>query len=147
MGYRYMKKAIVITSINNPTEAVITFSKLNDYRLIVVGDKKTHGDWTCNNATYLSIEKQNQIGRHLNKALPFNHYCRKMFGYLYAVKCGSSVIVDIDDDIMPKDNWSFPLFDGKYDIISSNKVFVNIYGLFTKKTIWPRGLPLRLTTG
>ena len=36
-----MKKTIVITSIFNPTEAVFGFSKMDDYQLIVVGDKKT----------------------------------------------------------------------------------------------------------
>ena len=36
-----MKKYIVITSINPPTDAVIKYANVNEYHLIVVGDKKS----------------------------------------------------------------------------------------------------------
>lgn len=136
------KKCIVITSIFEPTDAVMAFSKLPEYRLLVVGDKKTPGDWYCNNVDYISVAEQNKMDSKLAKAIPFNHYCRKMLGYLAAIRAGADCIVDTDDDNIPKLNWAFPSFDATYDTVSENQVFVNIYQLYTQQKIWPRGLPL-----
>lgn len=139
-----MKKTIVINSIFNPTEAVIAFSKMEDYQLIVVGDKKTPNDWHCNNVDYISVKLQESFEFELSKVLPYNHYCRKMLGYIKAIKNGAEYIVDTDDDNIPKDNWTFPEFEQKYDCVTENKGFVNIYQLYTKEKIWARGLPLNL---
>ena len=141
-----MKKYIVITSIFNPTEAVVSFSKLTDYQLIVVGDKKTPHNWSYPNVNYISIEKQDYLEFELVKVLPYNHYCRKMIGYLEAIKNGADFIIDTDDDNIPKDIWDFPAFEGKYSQVAKNLGFVNVYQLYTKAKIWPRGLPLHLIT-
>jgi len=141
-----MKKAIIITSIFNPTEAVILFSKMNDYQLIVVGDKKTPISWHYSNVDYMSVIHQENCEFELARILPFNHYCRKMLGYLKAIKNGADYIVDTDDDNIPKGNWVFPEFESKFDCITDNKGFVNIYQLYTKQKIWARGLPLNLIT-
>lgn len=141
-----MKKFIVITSIYKPTESVLSFSKKADYQLVVVGDKKTPSDWFCENVTYLSIDKQSQIGSHLNKELPYNHYCRKMMGYLYSITNGADAIVDTDDDNIPNDNWNFPEYCDAYSTINENIGFINIYQLYTDKSIWPRGLPIKFIT-
>ena len=53
-----MRKYIIITSIFEPTEAVKKFSKLEDFNVIVVGDKKSPKNWECKNVEYLSIDKQ-----------------------------------------------------------------------------------------
>ena len=139
-----MKKTIVITSIFNPTEAVYAFSKNTDYQLIVVGDKKTPQNWHCNNVDYMSVQQQENSSYKLAKLLPYNHYCRKMLGYLKAIKNGTEYIVDTDDDNIPKDKWNFPEFEQKYDCTSENRGFINIYQLYTKQKIWARGLPLNL---
>lgn len=139
-----MKKTIVITSIFNPTEAVYAFSENADYQLIVVGDKKTPQNWHCNNVDYMSVQQQENSSYKLAKLLPYNHYCRKMLGYLKAIKNGTEYIVDTDDDNIPKDKWNFPKFEQKYDCTSENRGFINIYQLYTKQKIWARGLPLNL---
>lgn len=139
-----MKTAIVITSIFTPTEAVKSFAKMKDYQLIVVGDKKTPADWACENTTYLSVARQEGIGQYLGKVLPYNHYCRKMMGYIHAIKDGAEFIVDTDDDNIPKDGWSFPEMTGEFSSIGDDKGFINIYQLYTDQHIWPRGLPLNL---
>ena len=36
-----MKKIIVTTTINEPTEALIKYSNFKDWKLIIVGDLKT----------------------------------------------------------------------------------------------------------
>jgi hypothetical protein len=139
-----MKNFIVITSIFEPTEAVLKFSKFNDYELIVIGDKKSPKSWYCENALFLSVDAQQQLDFELAELLPYNHYCRKMLGYLVAIQNGAKTIYDTDDDNIPYDYWSFPLFDGSFDNINDVSGFVNIYQLFTEQFIWPRGLPLHL---
>lgn len=140
-------KYIIITSIFDPTEAVIKFSKLTDYKLIVVGDKKSPAEYKSDNTTFLSIDQQEDLGFELSKVLPYNHYCRKMIGYLYSIQKGASIIIDTDDDNIPKSNWEFPQFDGTFNCIPGDKGFINIYQYYTKDHIWPRGLPLnRITT-
>lgn len=139
-----MKKAIVITSIFNPTEAVIAFSKMKDYELIVVGDKKTPVDWKCKNVDYVSVADQEKMDFEIAGVLPCNHYCRKMLGYLKAIQNGAEYIIDTDDDNIPKDDWMFPEFENKFACVYENKAFINIYQLFTPQHIWPRGLPLQL---
>jgi hypothetical protein len=144
MEHEIMNKSIVITSIFEPTEAVIEFSKLKEYQLVVVGDKKSPIDWNCENVDYISIQQQENIGFELAKILPYNHYCRKMFGYLKAIQNGAEYIIDTDDDNIPKTNWNFPNFEQNYDCIEDDKGFVNIYQLYTTQKIWARGLPLNL---
>lgn len=144
MERRMMKKTIVITSIYYPTMAIISYSQMRDYQLIVVGDKKTPSDWYCKNVSYFSVDKQEKLDFELKKVLPYNHYCRKMLGYLKAIEGGADLIVDADDDNIPKETWEFPHFDNKFDCISENKGFINIYQLYTNQQIWPRGLPLNL---
>jgi len=144
MEYRNMKKYIVITSIFDPTEAVVSFSRMNDYKLVVVGDKKTPDNWSCENVEYISVEMQNNVGVHLHKVLPYNHYCRKMMGYLFSITNGADLIVDTDDDNIPKEDWNFPNITGNFSCIPSEKGFINIYQLYTDANIWPRGLPLSL---
>lgn len=139
-----MNKTIVITSIFNPTEAVVAFAEMKNYQLIVVGDKKTPVGWKCDNVDYIPVAQQDLLKFELVKVLPYNHYCRKMLGYLIAIRNGADYIIDTDDDNIPKENWSFPAFENQFDCIEENKGFVNIYQLYTKQKIWPRGLPLNL---
>lgn len=141
-----MGKFIVITSIFKPTEAVKEFAKMSDYQLIVVGDKKTPKDWTVDNVKFLSVEDQDQMDFYTGKILPYNHYCRKMLGYLWAMKNKAECIIDTDDDNIPKSNWGFPKMTKVYDFIPEDKGFINIYQLYTNQKIWARGLPLNLIT-
>lgn len=139
-----MKKTIVITSIFEPTEAIKSFAQFKDYDLIVIGDKKTPENWFYPNTTYLSIEKQKELSYELIKQLPYNHYSRKMIGYLIAMENQSDFIIDTDDDNIPKENWGFPQPNQVYECLKESLGFVNIYQLFTSQKIWPRGLPLNL---
>ncbi len=136
------KKFIVITSIFPPTEAVKKFSQISDWNLVVVGDKKSPADWRFPNVTYLGPEDQESLGYDTLKLLPWNHYCRKMVGYLYAIEQGADLIADSDDDNIPYDSWPELPEDGTKLRLLSGCKFVNIYRYFTKETVWPRGYPL-----
>ncbi len=139
-----MKQFIVITSIQQPTEGIRSFAALKDYKLVVVGDKKTNTNWVCHNVEFLSVARQKEISDHLSRALPYNHYSRKMLGYLYAIMQGADTIIDTDDDNIPKQNWGFPALEGSFPSVRGEKGFINIYQWYTDKNIWPRGLPLHL---
>lgn len=139
-----MNKAIVITSIFEPTEAVKKFAKIGDHQLIVVGDKKSPAHWHCDGVIYLSTKDQEKMDFDLLKVLPYNHYCRKMLGYLYAMENKAQFIIDTDDDNIPKADWTFPGKQGEFDFIEGDKGFVNMYQLYTDHKIWPRGLPLQM---
>ncbi|MBN2714358.1 MAG: hypothetical protein JXX14_00810 [Deltaproteobacteria bacterium] len=139
-----MSNYIVITSISRPTQAVREFAALCGYHLVVAGDQKTPADWECENVTFISAAQQQALAYPLTKTLPWNHYCRKMIGYIYAIRAGATVIVDTDDDNLPYENWTFPTFSGDFDVLQSNASFFNIYSLYTKRKVWPRGYPLEL---
>ena len=139
-----MKKTIVITSIFDPAEAIVSFAGMDGFQVIVIGDKKTPKDWHHENVEFISIEDQDKMKYDLVNVLPYNHYCRKMIGYLKAIENGADYIVDTDDDNIPKDNWDFPPFESDFSCIRGNEGFINVYQLFTDKKIWPRGLPLNL---
>ena len=137
---------IVITSINTPTVAVKAFARVAPSDVIVVADRKTPENWSLEGVTFLSIEEQKQLTGHLfTELLPFNHYGRKMMGYLYGIRSGAEVIIDSDDDNIPKPNWStFPPFNGEQLCTPSELGFINVYSWFTDQYIRPRGFPIRL---
>jgi len=134
---------IVITSIFEPTEAVIKFSKIKNFKLLVVGDKKTPKKWSYKNVNYFGLEEQNSIDLNFSKLLPLNHYSRKMMGYLFAIRNDATIIYDTDDDNIPKENWSIPDFNGPFKFIKGNSGFYNVLKNFSDVKIWPRGFPLQ----
>ena len=137
-----MKKFIVITTINPPTKSVKAFSEKEDYRLIVVGDKKTPANWNNLNTKFISAREQECSGSKWMRYLPWDHYSRKMVGYLYSIKQGAHIIIDTDDDNIPYAEWNFPDFEGAFETIPENGGFFNVYNHFTQQKIWPRGFPL-----
>jgi hypothetical protein len=54
----------------------------------------------------------------------------------------AEVIVDTDDDNIPKSNWLTLPGDGKYLTTKKALGFINIYKSYTDQHIWPRGFPL-----
>ncbi|MDA9791001.1 hypothetical protein N9B83_00080 [Schleiferiaceae bacterium] len=142
-----MSKFIIITSIFEPTKAVEEFSKRPGWKLVVVGDRKTPNNWKVPGVVFLSL--QDQVKEFPNLELPENIYARKMFGYLYAIRNGATIIAESDDDNVPYEQWGKEddLFEKKarYSITSSSYTWINIYSYFSEmKPLWPRGFPLDL---
>ena len=141
-----MKKVIVLTTIQAPTESVKKFAKLKDFEMIVAGDNKTPKDWVLENVKYISISQQKRDYPDLSKYISENHYARKNFAYLEAVKLGADLILETDDDNYPNGvfkNENKEKFDA-YRL--DGETFINVYKHFTKERIWPRGLPLNFIT-
>ena len=132
----------VITSIYPPGEAVEGFASQDDNHVVVAGDKKTPDNWRHDNTTYLSPAQQEALPFRVIAKLPWNHYCRKMVGYLYAIQEGASHILDTDDDNIPYPEYSNPSWELEIATTAPSLGFVNVYKRYTDAKIWPRGLPL-----
>ncbi|MDT9341268.1 DUF288 domain-containing protein [Trichodesmium erythraeum 21-75] len=138
-----MNQYIVITSINQPTKAVKSFSNLKEWNTIVIGDRKSPSYWYCEGVEFISVTQQTSLNFKISQLLPFNHYSRKIVGYLAAIKKGATIIFDTDDDNIPKNKITLPQIDSKSLSIPKDLGFINIYQWYTNQMIWPRGLPLR----
>lgn len=141
-----LKKSVILTSINPPTPAVRQFAALPDWDVLVIGDAKTPPDWHCRAVRFVSADQQKTLPFKIVSALPWNHYARKMIGYLLAAQEGATLLAESDDDNLPEDNWQFPELEGCYEQIPQGCDIVNIYSLFTRQPIWPRGFPLTRIT-
>lgn len=122
----------VITTINPPTKSVRTLA--GKIPVIVVGDKKTPSDWSLPNCDYINPAET-----------PFNHYARKNFGYLEAMRRGATVIYDTDDDNIPNEKWKIRDISHETEVIYK-KGWLNIYAAFDRDG-WPRGFSLREIKG
>lgn len=142
-------RCAVVTTIQPPTPAILALAARKDGQCVVVGDKKTPKDWNAPPAIYLPWNAPQTAYFALTPLLPYNHYCRKNLGYLFAMRSGADEIYETDDDNMPEPDISFPPMRGTYDAIEREDDWVNIYQFFAsapEPNIWPRGLPLSLIT-
>lgn len=130
----------VVTTIQAPTPALVRLASRFDGRLVVVGDRKTPSNWHHPGVEYLPPQLEGP--GPLATLLPWDHYGRKMLGYIRAVARGAQAIYDTDDDNEPTLAWDVVPFDGVFTRTPRNAGFVNIYRSFTDRRIWPRGLPL-----
>jgi len=135
-------QTLVITSIFPPTAAVARFAVQPDWQVVVVADRRTPVDWHCPKVRCLTVADQRKLPYRIIPRLPWNHYARKMIGYLWAAHHGAHIIAESDDDNRPYDGWRFPPFEGEFAHVAEDRGFVNPYSLFTDEPIWPRGFPL-----
>lgn len=147
------KKSIIITSINSPTEPLKQYAEWPEWNIIVVGDRKSPTDWKLGKTNYLSIKQQYKIYylKEFAELLPENTYTRKMLGYIYAIKNGSQIIFETDDDNYPYkdapkviDNIINEETEKNCKYIKGRNRWVNIYKYFGAKHCWPRGFPLEI---
>ena len=139
------KYAVVITTINYPTEAVRVIAE-NAPRLgaefILIGDSKSPADFHQPGATFLSLDAQRSTGFQYATKAPTRHYARKNIGYLAAIAGGATVIIETDDDNIPRDGfWEPRVADVTADRVDFDR-WVNAYAFFSTTPVWPRGLPL-----
>lgn len=132
----------VITTINNPTEAIRRFHETFGENLIVVGDRKTPDDWECGNAKFISIPDQRQLEFAVRYYIPDNHYSKKNIGYLAAMKRGANCIYDTDDDNIPNVNWKLRSEQVMVNL-SKEEGWFNVFNLLSPEFIWPRGFSLK----
>lgn len=138
-----LDKWIVVTTINYPSAALKKLASLKEWKLVVVGDRKTPKDWYLENCEFLSIEKQKTLDYEIIKLLPENHYCRKNIGYLYAISKGAQIIYETDDDNELIDEiFVLSEKDKLVEVYSEDKNSINVFSYFGQPRVWPRGFPL-----
>ena len=141
-----MNKIIVTTTINPPTEALQLFSKMPDWDLVVVGDKKTPGNlYSKINCIYLTPEEQEADYFELSKQIGWNTIERRNFGFLRALEMGGEIIASVDDDNVPLSNWGENLIVGTKATLTSyqaNQVFDPI-SVTNYPHLWHRGFPIQ----
>ena len=141
-----MKKTIVTTTINKPTEATLRFSRMNDWELVVVGDKKTpHEEYKAIDCTYLSPEDQEGINKELSDSIGWNCIQRRNMGFVYAYLHGAEMIATVDDDNIPYDNWGKDLYVGEeieVDLWESKNGYFDPLSVTNRPDLWHRGYPL-----
>jgi len=143
-----MKKIIATTTINPPTEALLKYAKLNDWSIIVAGDKKTNHELYLNieNIKYLSPEEQEEKYPKLSELIGWNCIQRRNFAILEAYNMGADVIGIIDDDNIPYDDWGQEILLNKEittkEYLIDDIAFDSLGLLNGYSHLWHRGFPL-----
>lgn len=142
-----LKKIIVCTSINQPTEAIKKFDNMKDWQLVVVGDKKTPKNYKLKHGIYLSPKKQEKMDKKLSNLIGWNCIQRRNFGILFAWKNNADIVAVVDDDNIPYKHW------GK-NLLLNKKINVNFYktkalafdpvSVTNHKNLWHRGFPIQI---
>lgn len=142
-----MKKVIVTTTINPPTEAIKRFQELKDWELVVVADKKTPLNYKLKRGIFITCEMQEKYDRKLSGLIGWNCIQRRNFGFLWAKDLRADIIAVVDDDNIPYKWW------GK-ELLVEKKIEANYYetllpafdpvGATNEKKLWHRGYPLQL---
>jgi hypothetical protein len=127
----------IITTINSETESIYKFKNIPNWKLILVGDKKTP-EYNDAQIEFLRYEENSKLSNMIGP----NRYSRKNLGYLMAMRCGSDIIYETDDDNIPYDSWNFDTGFVCDNVLSSSEKFANIYGYLSNEKIWNRGFPL-----
>ena len=149
-----MKKSIVTTTINKPTEATLKFCEISNrdnWEFIIVGDTKTpHSDYLelqkkYKNVIYLSPEKQAELYPELSEIIGWKTIQRRNIGFVYAYKNGSDIIATVDDDNIPYDNWGTNIYVGKTIDVDLYEPELDVFdplSITKDNYIWHRGYPI-----
>jgi hypothetical protein len=142
-----MRKIIVTTTINQPTEAIKLFDSMEDFDLIVIGDKKTPADYTLRRGTYVEPDEQERRYPRLSALLGWNCIQRRNIGFLIALETGADIVVSVDDDNIPKPDWGRDLLVGQSASIRNygcSAAAFDPIGATNYPYLWHRGFPLQL---
>lgn len=142
-----MKKVIVTTTINEPTTAVRKFDAMEDWDLVVIGDRKTPAGYKLERGTYVSPEEQESYDKELSDAIGWNCIQRRNFGMLWAHDMGAEIVALIDDDNIPFEGWGENLIVGTSAEVNFHETDLPAFdpvGATNHPEIWHRGFPLQL---
>src|SRR4051812_12411185 len=139
------KTALVVTSIAPPNAVLRELAQgCIEHRVefIVIGDEKSPSDFRLEGCHFYGLAEQRELGLRFAERCPTRHYARKNIGYLVALREGTNVIVETDDDNFPgTEFWDERRRRQRVPVVAAAG-WVNVYRYFTDANIWPRGLPL-----
>lgn len=158
--HNFCDKWSVVTTIFEPSDAVKVQGKLGGgWCLVVVGDRKGPFEYPLpefnkdGKFVFLDADKQKQMfdSLELGSIVPWGHFGRKTFGYLYAIAHGAKLVWDFDDDNMLRTKDPVAIQEPNsapnttvFTIHDSKCKSFNPYPAMGTKFLpsWPRGLPL-----
>ena len=134
---------VIVTTINDLNENIIKFTKIDNFKTIIIGDVKS-SVYEYNNLIFLSFKEQLNLDFLSINNTPENHHSRKNIGYLYAINNDANIIYESDDDtyLNSTDFLKNLKFENNRNISSIGSNTLNIYNFFTRKNIWHRGFDL-----
>jgi len=150
-----MKKYIITTTINSPTEATIKFCEIadkKDFTFVVIGDTKTpHDEYRkleieYKNVTYLSPEQQTELYPELSEIIGWKTIQRRNIGFVYAYEKGADVVATVDDDNIPYDIWGDNIMVGQEMIVDLYEniscPYFDAISTTEHNDLWHRGFPI-----
>ena len=147
-----MKKYIVTTTINSPTEATRKFAEIakrDGWIFVVVGDSKTpHEEYKKLNCVYLHPATQTGLYPELSEIIGWKTIQRRNIGFIYAYKNGAEIVATVDDDNIPYDNWGQNVYVGKeVEVDYYRNTKFNIFdplSVTNHSYLWHRGYPIEM---
>jgi hypothetical protein len=142
-----MRKIIVTTTINPPTEAILKFDAMEDWELVVIGDLKTPKDYTLKRGRYYTPADQEAYDKDLSDAIGWNCIQRRNFGLVIAYEMGADIVAMIDDDNIPLEGWGENLIVGSDAEVNWYETDLPVFdpiGATNHGHLWHRGYPLQL---
>jgi hypothetical protein len=146
-----MKKIIVTTTINPPTEAIRKFCGKKDWNLLIVGDRKTPHDLyraleeEYPQVMYLHPELQEKKYRELSDSIGWDSIQRRNLGFVEAYAMGTEVMATVDDDNIPYEHWGENVAVGSeivLDCYASNNGYFDPLSVTNASHVWHRGYPV-----
>lgn len=150
-----MKKFIITTTINEPTEATIKFCEIadkKDFTFVIVGDTKTpHKSYqklveNYLNVVYLTPERQEHLYPELSEIIGWKTIQRRNIGLVYAYQSGAVVVATVDDDNIPYDSWGDNILLGQEievdEYENTSCPYFDAISTTEHNDLWHRGFPI-----
>jgi hypothetical protein len=136
---------LVVTSIAEPSPiltALARGARKNGMTFIVIGDAASPPEFRLEDCRFYDLAQQRKLDFTFAGLCPTRHYARKNIGYLIALSEGAEIIIETDDDNIPRPGfWNARNRCQQLPVVAGTG-WLNAYRYFTDVHIWPRGLPL-----
>lgn len=147
---RVRKGIICTTTINEPTDAIRRYDAMEEWHLIVVGDKGSPKKYELARGEYLDWEYQKKTYPDLCEIVGANSVARgRLIAFIEAYKAAKNmnlpIIASIDDDCFPYDHWGERVYVGKKveaDYYVGDEICFNPIQM-VPGGVWARGYPLQ----
>jgi hypothetical protein len=152
-----VRKAIVTTTINSPTEATKKFCEIarnKGWTFVIVGDTKTpHEEYEklqklyYPSVLYLDPDFQDILCPELSKVIGWKTIQRRNVGFVYAYRVlKADIVATVDDDNIPYEDWGDDCYVGQeieVDCYQPRLGFVcDPLSVTNQSHLWHRGYPI-----
>jgi hypothetical protein len=140
------KNVITTTTILPPTKAIQAYDAMEDWELVVVGDRKTP-EYKLERGTYISWQEQIDRYPDLCRLIGPDSVDRgRMISFIEAHNRKADVVAVIDDDNYPYEDWGNNYIQEEIDVdyFNTDQIACDPINRFFDY-LWHRGFPIQLT--